>query len=218
MHRAWISRLLAFALAPLLAACGGNRTQVVTFPPQPSVAPTEPGPGTPAVHIEGTNGASVEGVELRELVGVELTPYSAQAPGFAATGYRTNAVGHRVCTAPCAAVVDGRGGREFYFAGKGISESRRFTLAGESGALRFAVSPGNESSANAGIPITGVGGAAVVVGGFVLGFGLYTKSDDAPKAGAGLLVGGGVALCAGLALLLSGRTTFTITRLPAPAR
>jgi hypothetical protein len=213
-----MDRLLVSTLALTLAACTGERTQVVTFPRQPSAMPSEPGPGTPAVHIESADGTSATEVELRELVGLELTPYNAQTPGLAATGYRAHAVGRRVCTAPCEAIVDGRGGREFYFAGEGITESRRFSLAGESGTLRFTVSPGHEASANIGLPLTGVSGATVFVGGFVLGFGLYSRSDGAPKVGAGLLVGGGVALGVGLVLLLSGRTTFTITRQPAPAR
>src|SRR5262249_39222718 len=55
-----------------------------------------------------------------------------------------------VCRTPCDAVVDGRAGRAFYFAGDEVPESSRFLLTEKSGDVTVKVSTGNTALEPAG--------------------------------------------------------------------
>src|SRR5690348_9754879 len=126
MRRLATSRLVIAALSSIAAGCAAAQPEVVMLPKPPSAGPVVQGPGAPRVHVELPAGNSLEGIELRELAGWKLTPYSHQSAGVTATGARSEAIGRPVCAPPCGLVIDGRGGQEFYFAGPGIRKSDHF--------------------------------------------------------------------------------------------
>ncbi len=68
-----------------------------------------------------------------------------------------------ICRAPCDTIVDGRGGREFFFDGPGVTPSNRFSLAQETGDVAIKVHAGNGRLASAGGTMLVTGLLLVVV-------------------------------------------------------
>lgn len=211
---------MAFATVPMLA-CGPGRggmvPMTVMFAEPPRAAPlampdAQASPGAPRIHVALPPNSSQQ-VELQELRGVELRPMSIQGPDGGVRGMTAWSIGRPVCGPPCGRIVDGRHGQEFYFAGPGVSESAHFTLTRETGDLFFTVRPGHAAAEKAGTALTGLGAAGVVVSTAILiaastgALRAPTQRDPAVVVGVSSAV-----LGAGLALLLAGRTTFTVRR------
>ena len=158
--KAFAGSPLALASVLLVAGCaagrGGGAPVRVMLPQPPSPEPVLPGPGTPRVHVTVEPTSALRAVELHQLVGLDLIPYSIHGRYGSASGTIETVVGRRVCAPPCEVVVDGRRGQEFFFTGPGISESSRFRLGREAGDVSFIVKPGRSTVQAVGVSLTGV--------------------------------------------------------------
>ena len=137
------------------------------------------------------------------------------------TGRRILAdVGGAVCTAPCDRIIDATQGDEFYFSGKGITRSERFSLVDVSGDISAHVHPGSEGMRTAAVVGVVTGTLLTLVGGATLASGLaWNASNDADSHAAastaaatgGVLLGVGVAaLVTGVVLMVSSSTTYEL--------
>jgi hypothetical protein len=180
--------------------------------PQPSPSEHRPsstsfessGPGSPRVQIESRNG---ERLTLYQIDG----GFVGSGPGGSISGiaYRP------VCTGTCDRRIDGSQGHKFFVAGDGITASRRFTLAEETGRLTLEVKAGRRAAYLSGFVLSTFGGIGLVMGASIVPIANRTSSSSPEieegtsglrKAGVGLLVAGPIMLVSGVVLLLVGRT------------
>jgi hypothetical protein len=112
-----------------------------------------------------------------------------------------------VCVAPCdQEVLDD--GHEFFLAGEGITPSSRFLL-GPYNAVHINASPGSSTLRGAGAAFTTIGTIAAVLGTCFLPVATDGNRTVAGVSG-GLLGSGGAALAAGIPLLVTGSTKYSI--------
>jgi hypothetical protein len=181
-------------------------------PPPPRPAPPPP-PRGPRVHIESEGvfptlalyrvDLSIKGTGYERpprLLDREADPAS-QAVDVSVT------VDHLVCTAPCDEAV-GDQHHEYYLGGEGLTSSSRFWLD-RPGFAHIKVSPGGSVTRGFGTAMVTVGGVASIIGTVALPLGI--SDPGAPRFG-GAMIGAGTALIGGgIALLLKGSTTYSLS-------
>lgn len=213
---------LTLASVLLVTGCapgrGGEVPVRVMLPQQPSAEPVAPGPGAPRVHVMVAPSSALRTVELHEIVGLDRVPYSIQGRYGSVSGATETAVGRRVCAPPGDIVIDGRRGQKFFFTGPGISESSRFKLNREAGDVSFIVSPGRRTVHAVAVPLAGIGGVGVVVGGALMTLSSASGSRGEGAVGGGVLGVGAALLGVGFALLLAGTTTYESQNSDPPLR
>jgi hypothetical protein len=181
----------------------------------PSPAPPRPAPpakGAPRVHIEtdepGVRLLRIDGVISDDLGEAILT--------------RT------ACTAPCDQIIDGRKGQMFFVGAPDMVPSRGFRLNEHSGELTARVDAGSMAARQGGFLLAGFGGAALIGGVVMLGFGyggaastsggkVVDTRNQAATTGGFIALGAGAALVAtGIVLVLTSRTSVDLV--PGSAR
>ncbi len=220
-------RFLTGAAAPLLllllAACSASTYDGAPYTPAILAFPGAgiPGPGTPRVHLElDPPDSGFPEVELREVAGLQEKVYSYGGARGGVQGVRLLPGSLGVCPVPCGAIIDGRLGREFFFAGSRIRSSSHFHLENESGELLIKVKPGSGIQWNAGEGLV-IAGTPLAIFGTILLAAQGSRSDHssfgtvAPAAvftaTSGALIG------AGILLMLTSGTTYSLHRI-APAK
>jgi len=187
-------------------------------PPPPPPAPAAPSArsqrGAPRVHIE----ANQPGVRLLR---IERVISNEAGEGMLV---RT------ACDAPCDKIVDGRRGQTFFLGASGMVPSRGFKLAGIEGDVVARVSGGNFAARQVGFLLGGFGGAAMIGGAIMLGFGYGATGTTLSADGkvvegenTGLTTGGFVALGVGTAMvataiILVATNRTSVELVPASAR
>jgi hypothetical protein len=73
-----------------------------------------------------------------------------------------------ICRVPCGAVIDGRKGEQFYFAGQGVIPSAPFQIIERSGEVEATVEPGNRAAWLVGVLALTVGLIGALTGGVLL--------------------------------------------------
>jgi hypothetical protein len=132
-----------------------------------------------------------------------------------------------VCMSPCDQVIDGSHG-EMFVAGGDFPGRKAFRFVGMQGDVDLQVKPGSKGLRALAITLDILGGAAVITGATFLIVGLSNvtatpvydnygnqtgttnSSSNLTPVGAGFLVGGGVALVAGIVLGLKSRTQWDL--------
>jgi hypothetical protein len=191
--------------------------QPVPTPAEPVPTPAEPaaverpsssfyetsGPGRPRVHIESRNG---ERLTLYQIDGGFVG--SGSAGTISGIAYRP------VCSGTCDRRIDGSVGHKFFVGGDGISASRRFTLAEETGRVTLDVKAGRRAAYVGGYVLTILGGSSLLLGAVFIPTSKRTntitdeveRNEGMRNAGVGLAVAGSLALVSGIVLMVVGRT------------
>ncbi len=174
-------------------AASRSREPAPAAPPA-TPAPPEDGLGRPRIRISLLRDASVNLYEVSD----ELV-----ASGYGGSIYGMNY--RSVCAAPCARVVDGTRGQDFFLArsNTGVwTASRRFTLADRRGDVTIEVKPGNKAMRIAGAVLTGFGL------GFAIGGGILAIPRTTRTPGLIMLVAGVPLFFAGIPMMILGRTRY----------
>ncbi|HEY1694447.1 MAG TPA: hypothetical protein VGG39_19895 [Polyangiaceae bacterium] len=192
-------------------------------PPPPSVppAPKLGGPGVVRVHIDSPSQVTLLDVHL---VSHPVTESWVDGFGNTVTRDATATELHEdpLCSSPCDRVI-----RDSYLriAGKGFPSSSGFDLGGRTGDLTLRVRPGSDAEYAGGIAAIVVGSLATVVGTIMIplnekdstttdantGAKVHVPDPALRTAGIGLIAGGIVGIAGGIALVLFGRTTVTVS-------
>jgi hypothetical protein len=185
-------------------------------------------PSGPVVHIHEGDGAQGVGSPPLVLYRVESDTTKHEyrrsvrrfGVDFADSKEELNDVGSVVerfaCGVPCDAQLRAPALQELFISGEGVTPSKRFRLAPQALSVDVAVSRGSLARYRAGTVVTIVASVASFIGAAGLPIGV-SNNDRNFQIGSGALLGVGLAgLAMGLPLLLTGRTTFTVTSTTAP--
>jgi hypothetical protein len=161
--------------------------------PVASGPPIDPGPGIVCVHLESPE----EGLALRGFGAAKL---QAEPDGrFLSFGPV-----EPLCQAPCDAYVDVRDERPLVVEAPTAPASAPFLLSDLQGPVRITVEPGDDTLFVAGLTTTMVGGTGALVGGGLMLVGMVTRSGELTSRPQDLMLGGGIALGVGAALVAAG--------------
>lgn len=213
--------VLGLTVAPLLVGCAPSQYDPRPRPPAVMWGPGQgtPGPGAPRVHLElDPPDSTLPEVELREVSGLEEQTYGTSGPMATSTGIRLVPGSIRVCPIPCGAIIDGTRGRELFFGGEGIRTSSHFHLENETGEIVIKVNPSSGAQWKAGEGLAIAGGPLLLFGTIMLAGIASTDSHARSLEPAGIFAGSSAALLtAGIVMMVTGGTKYTIKRAP-PAR
>jgi hypothetical protein len=161
--------------------------------PVASGPPIEPGPGIVRVHLESPD------PELA-LRGFGAAKLQAEPDGrFLSFGPV-----EPLCQAPCDATIDARDDRPLVVEGSTSPASSPFLLSDVQGPVRITVDPGDDTLFTTGLVATMVGGAGALSGGGLLLVGMVTRTGEVTSRPQDLMLGGGIALGVGAALVAAG--------------
>jgi hypothetical protein len=206
MHDAQPIRPLALLLSLFVAGCAAAERPAMgpdtTIEPPPSRLQ----PGVLRVTSALARDAPSVEVELRQVTGTGYEVRYLGGPMGEAHVPHAVAIGRPLCTLPCSVLVDGS--QELFFTGPGLEATPPFALSADSGEVRFTVRPGSAARSAAGTTIAVLGGMSAAFGAVALPIGGATHSGGLAKLGAAMLIPGAVVLGTGIALVLTGRTTY----------
>ena len=214
---------LAALVIPLLLGCASATPPPRELPPLPDAPP---GSG-PSVHIENARPAlplalyRLEGeiVNTQEVRSASTRNLDTGRGAELSTQYSevTTVVRRLVCLAPCDRVAVGWPGQEFFLAGEGIAPSARFTLHPSLSRVDIQASPGNLERRSTGMPLLGVGIGLLIASTLFLPMAVPDKNGPAIGGIATTMAAGAGLIGGGIALLVTGRTTYTFRSLDAAA-
>jgi hypothetical protein len=172
------------------------------------------------VHIESndpTHELTLYRVEW-EANGVRYSPGvragSARSPDQGDPSDRvTNAesfLARAICFAPCDQGVPRGTGTQFFLGGDGITPSSRFVLDPLAPSVTIKVSPGSQRRTTLATALLLTGGASLFTGAVTLPTGVVGQNHDALAAGVGLLIVGSLLVGAGVPLIITGKTRYSI--------
>jgi len=191
-----MTRLLSRSLLVLLGCAFGGCAAAETPPAVPPVAsgpPIDAGPGIVRVHLESPD------PELA-LHGFGAAKLQAEPDGR----FRSFGPVEPLCQAPCDTYVDARDERPLVVDGPATPSSSPFLLSDAQGPVRITVEPGNQVLFMTGLVATIVGGASALGGGGLLLVGMVTRTGELTSRPQDLMLGGGIALGAGAAVVVAG--------------
>ncbi|HFE47391.1 MAG TPA: hypothetical protein ENJ18_18200 [Nannocystis exedens] len=174
--------------------------------PAGAVVAEEPGStlrgSGPRVHIDVKGGRPMS---LFQITSKSVATGSVGGSSVIVHGMTYN----KICAAPCDQVVDLKQGDQFFVSGKRVSGSKAFSIAPDQGDLTVSVKPGRQGVLLGGFLIAPLGFSSLLAGAIWYPIAkryLAETGDPNLKPAIGMMIGGGIALVGGVAMVILGKT------------